>query len=67
MLVYKVTFVNNEILSCKHSEDVSIEIKGKYTYEHHNGYLIHAFVKAENEPDARKAAQKIIKEFVKKQ
>ncbi|MGN6567652.1 MAG: hypothetical protein ACTHJ0_06855 [Flavipsychrobacter sp.] len=46
---------------------MTIEIKGKYTYEHHNGYLIHAFVKAENEPDARKAAQKIIKEFIKKQ
>jgi hypothetical protein len=64
MTIYKITFVNNEILSCSVIEEVLL--KEKYSYEHHKGYLIHAFVKAESEADARKTAHKIVKEFESK-
>lgn len=51
MRLYKITYIRNEASICR---DVtgSIEVNGIYHYEHKNGNLIYAIIKAENEENA---------------
>lgn len=61
MNVYRVIFAKNEILSIKevNSSDV---LNGLYCYEHKNGMLLYAMVKAKTEDNALTIAMMIIKE-----
>ena len=59
MLVYKVTYVNNEPLFCEQS--VYNSIKDKYTYQVYNGMLIYAHIKANDANEAKQTAREIVK------
>ncbi|PQJ08953.1 hypothetical protein CJD36_021325 [Flavipsychrobacter stenotrophus] len=60
MLIYKVTFIKNKIDSCRLSVNTIME--GSYTCEQHNGFLIYALIKAENEAKARGKALELIEQ-----
>ena len=61
MQVYKITFSNNAVLAC--TPFYGRDIDGQYSYEHHNGYLIYALVKASSEEEALKICEQIIVKF----
>lgn len=63
LLVYKVTFLKNQIESCKLAEDTSRD-KGN-TYQEYNGQLIFALIRAENETAAKEKANEIAQKFLK--
>lgn len=51
LTLFKLTYINNEVVSCKQAEK-GLVLNGHYHYEHHNGKLIYALIKAENEKKA---------------
>lgn len=61
MNVFKLTYVNNEPISCKQISNRIIE--GQYTYEYNKGYLIYAIVKAASEEEALKIGQAVAANF----
>lgn len=61
--VYKVTFVKNQVDSCKLAEDISFG--DNVTYQEYKGQLIHAFIKAESEAVAKEKAGEIAARFTK--
>lgn len=57
MSVFRIVFAKNEIISCKETtHDLLSDIP---YYEHKNGQVIFALVKAENEEDATAKARTI--------
>jgi hypothetical protein len=64
MNTYKIIFAKNEVVSCEllHKAVLTKE----YDYEHDNGRLIYALVNAENELEAKKKSNKIVKEVTEK-
>jgi hypothetical protein len=40
------------------------DIEGQYSYEHHNGHLIYAFVKASSEEEAHIICERMINTFM---
>lgn len=63
MLVYKVTFVNNKILSCVATEPAkNIEMKDDIFYSQIKGLLIFALIKANSKEQALEKAAKLIKD-----
>jgi len=62
MHIYKITFVKNKIDSCRLADNIIME--GRYTCEKHNGFLIHALIKAENEAKAREKASELIRQIL---
>jgi len=65
MNLYKIIFARNEVISCKEENNTEY-IDGSYHYEHKNGKLIYALIKAESEDDARSKALVVIKEVTDK-
>lgn len=61
--VYKVTFLKNQIESCKPAEDSSPG--NGNTYQEYNGQLIYALINAESESAAKEKASEIAKKFQK--
>ena len=57
MHIFKLTFVKNEIDSCKVAHDAILD--GNFACEEHHGYLIHALIKADSEDKARDKAREI--------
>ena len=64
MHIYKITFVKNKIDSCKVADDTIME--GNYTCQQHNGFLIYALIKAENEAKAQERAVELVKQISSK-
>ena len=58
MHIYKITFVKNKLDSCKVADDTVME--GTFTYQKHNGFLIYALIKADNEAKAREKAAELV-------
>ena len=61
MKTYRIVFAKNEIITCKEAENSS-NLNGSSYYEHDNGNVIFAIVKADDEAAARQAANNIGKE-----
>ncbi|RYD56882.1 MAG: hypothetical protein EOP56_10855 [Sphingobacteriales bacterium] len=61
MQVFKFIFANNAILNC--TPLYGRDIDGTYTYEHDNGSLTYAMVKASSEDEAYRICKRIIAEF----
>lgn len=59
---YRVTYVKNEVISCVEAEDHILNNKSDLHYEHKNGQLIFALIKAETKRKAYSIAKKIVKE-----
>ncbi|MCD6013344.1 MAG: hypothetical protein K0Q79_3206 [Flavipsychrobacter sp.] len=64
MTIYKIIFAKNEIISCSKAEDNAV-LEGMYQYEHVQGKLIYALVRAESEDDARAIANAITEKVEK--
>ena len=62
MQIYKITFVKNKIDSCRIANDTILE--GSFTVEKHNGFLIYALIKAENEDQAREKTFELVKQIL---
>jgi hypothetical protein len=65
MKLFKVTFVMNEIEECKEITS-EFAFSGVYHYEHFQGKLIYAIIRAENKEAAHNIAHTIIKEMSNK-
>jgi hypothetical protein len=63
MKVFKVTYLNNDPISCNAA--VGKVIKGDYAFEYNRGSLIHAFVYAKDEEEALKISRAISADFLK--
>jgi len=63
--IYRISFVKNAALTCKVVTDEPSFI-GAYHYEHKQGNLIYAIIKAENEDNAITVANFIVKEVSEK-
>jgi hypothetical protein len=50
-IIFKLTFANNEVVSCEPAESNSI-LSELYDYEHQNENLIYALIKADTEAQA---------------
>jgi hypothetical protein len=57
MHIYKITFIDNKIDSCKISTNT--EMEGSYTYQQHNGRMIYVLIKADNEIQAKEKATEL--------
>jgi len=57
--IFKLTYANNEVISCKIA-DANIVLDGLYHYEHKNGKMIYAFIKASNEEQAIAVSHTIV-------
>ena len=62
MKLFKVIFVNNTVSTCK-LLDRKMKLNGEYFFDHTNGKLIYAIIKAETEAEASSKAQLIISDF----
>jgi len=60
----KITFVKNQIDSCKTVPNPE-EIKGDLIYQVHNGFLIYALIKSQNEQQAREKADELATRVLK--
>ena len=65
MRTYKIVYAKNSIISCTTVEE-SVMLNGLSYYEHENGQLIFAIVKAENEKEAARLGNNLIKEVSEK-
>jgi len=65
MNIYKLTFARNKVFTCKEVSD-RYSLNGIYHYEHKNGKLIYAIVKADSEPKALILVDTILKEIQEK-
>lgn len=61
--VYKVTFLKNQIDSCKLADDIFLE-EG-VSYQEYKGQLIYALIKAESETVAKEKANEIVGKFTR--
>ncbi len=61
MKTFRIVFAKNEILTCKEAENNS-NLNGSSYYEHENGNLIFAIVKAPGEEEAINMAKRIVQE-----
>ena len=52
MEIYKLIFAKNNLLTCKEVDNDTYSFDGLYHYEHINGVLIYAIVKADSEQEA---------------
>ena len=65
MNIYKIIFAKNAIVDCQ-VVDRKIKLNSDCLYEHANGNLIYALIKAKNESEAITKSNEIIRDFVKK-
>lgn len=63
MQVYKVTYINKQILSCKPVKGKVMD--GSFFYEYYNDILVHALIKADNAEEAFKEGEHILHKFMK--
>jgi len=62
-MLFKVTYINNEIASCNVSPSL-INIKGPYATEFYPRFLIYALIKAADKEAAMKIGNEIARDFV---
>jgi hypothetical protein len=62
--IFKINFARNEVISCQAVDYVFFN--GEYYYEHNNGRLIYALVRASDESKAIAMTGKIVQEVADK-